>query len=181
MSDALPIAPYLTLLNDDLTAPTDPVVQLDIPLQPVTWRLAKGHHLQLALMSQAPQSECSTTVKIGAGQVTGAQLAPGSVASTVVADETLSLADLAGGQNNPLTAGIGMEADSCAFFSALSVPGAQQGQLVTAGWLQAPPAGVIIASTRVSGPNAVALSICNLNSTTASVPGGATFRIVTFG
>jgi len=122
-----------------------------------------------------------TTVKIGAGQVTEGHLFAGSVGSAAVADESLSLSDLAGGQNNPLTAGAGMEANSCLSFSSLPVPGAQQGQLVTAGWLQAPPQGVVIAATSVSGPNAVALTFCNLNSTTVSVPGGSTFRIVTFG
>ena len=122
-----------------------------------------------------------TTVKIGAGQITGGHLFPGSVGSAAVADESLSLSDLIGGQNNPQTAGLGMEANSCLGFSGLPVPGAQQGQLVTAGWLQAPPPGVVIASTSVSGPNAVALSVCNVSSSSVSVPGGSTFRIVTFG
>jgi hypothetical protein len=122
-----------------------------------------------------------TTVKVGAGQITEGHLFPGSVGPPAVTDESLTLADLAGGQNNPLTAGFVMEPESCLGFGALPVPGAQQGQLVTAGWLQAPPEGAVIASTRVSGPNAVALSVCNLTSGNISVPGGATFRIVTFG
>ena len=122
-----------------------------------------------------------TTVKIGAGQITEGHLFPGSVGSAAVADQSLTLADLAGGQNNPLTAGLGMEAESCLGFSGLPVPGAQPGQLVTGGWLQAPPQGVVIASTSVAGPNAVALNVCNVSNTSVSVPGGATFRIVTFG
>jgi predicted acyl esterase len=63
---AQPIAPYLTLDHDDYATPPGTVIALDIPLQPVTWRLARGHLLELDLMAQAPQSECSTTVKIGA-------------------------------------------------------------------------------------------------------------------
>jgi hypothetical protein len=122
-----------------------------------------------------------TSIKIGAGQITEGHLFPGSIGSTAVADESLTLGDLAGGQNNPLTAGSGMAAGECLGFSALPVPGAQPGQLAVAGFIQAPPQGVVIASTRVSGPNVVALNFCNLNSTTVSVPGGATFRIVTFG
>jgi hypothetical protein len=159
-------------------------------LKPQAVTAAKLH--EQAVTGPKLRAGSVTSDKVAAGGITRADLAaaavgtdqlgdPGSVGTAVVADETLSLSDLAGGQNNPLTAGVGMEADSCASFSSLPVPGAQLGQLVTAAWLQAPPEGVIIASTRVSGPNAVALSICNLNSTTASVPGGATFRIVTFG
>ena len=123
-----------------------------------------------------------TTVKIGAGQITEGHLFPGSVGPAAVADESLTLTDLAGGQNNPLTAGIGgMDPGSCATFGALPVPGAEPGQLAVAGWLQAAPAGATITSARVSGQDAVALTICNVSSAALSVPGGATFRIVTFG
>jgi hypothetical protein len=123
-----------------------------------------------------------TTVKIGAGQITEGHLFPGSVGPDAVADESLTLTDLAGGQNNPLTAGVGgMDPGSCATFGALPVPGAEPGQLALAGWLQAAPAGATIASARVSGPDAVALTVCNVSSAALSIPGGATFRIVTIG
>ena len=123
-----------------------------------------------------------TTVKIGAGQITEGHLFPGSVGPDAVADESLTLTDLAGGQNNPLTAGIGgMDPGSCATFGALPVPGAEPGQLALAGWLQAAPAGATIASARVSGQDAVALTVCNVSTAALSIPGGATFRIVTIG
>jgi hypothetical protein len=123
-----------------------------------------------------------TTIKIGAGEITEDHLFPGSVGSDAVTNESLTLADLAGGQNNPLTAGIGgMDPGFCGTFGALPVPGAEPGQIALAGWLQAPPEGATIASVRVSGQNAVALTVCNVSSAALSVPGGATFRIVTIG
>lgn len=63
---AHPIAPYVTLTRDDFSVPAGTPVQLDIPLQPITWRLAKGHQLRLVLASQAPQTQCGLNAKIGA-------------------------------------------------------------------------------------------------------------------
>jgi hypothetical protein len=122
-----------------------------------------------------------TTVKIGAGQITEGHLFPGSVRAAAVADESLTLADLVGGDNTPLTAGIGMAPNECVQFSSLSVPGAVPGQVAVAGWLQAPPLGATISAVRVVGANSVSLAICNLTAANVSVPGGATFRIITFG
>jgi hypothetical protein len=123
-----------------------------------------------------------TTVKIGAGQVTEGHLFPGSVGAGAVADGSLTAVDLSGGQNTPQTAGIsGMDPGTCGTFGALSVPGAEPGQLAVAGWLQAPPDGAAITQARVSGQNAVALTVCNVGSAPVSVPGGATFRIITIG
>jgi hypothetical protein len=123
-----------------------------------------------------------TTVKIGAGQITEGHLFPGSVGPEAIANESLTLTDMAGGQNNPSTAGIGgMEPGSCGTFSALPVPGAQPGQIALAGWLQAAPEGATIASVRVSGQGTVALTVCNFSNAALSIPGGATFRIVTLG
>jgi len=50
--NGLPSQPYLTLDQDRyLTA--NKAVELDVPLQPVTWRLPKGHTLQLKLAPNA--------------------------------------------------------------------------------------------------------------------------------
>ena len=77
-----------------------------------------------------------TTIKIGADQSTEGHLFSGSVGPDAVANESLTLTDLAGGQNNPLTAGIGgMDPGSCGTFGALPVPGAEPGQIALAGWL----------------------------------------------
>lgn len=122
-----------------------------------------------------------TTVKIGAGQITEGHLFPGSVGAAAVADESLTVADLVGGDGTPATAGIGMTANECVQFSSLSVPGAAPGQVALAGWLQAPPLGATISAVRVVGANSVSLAICNLTAGSLSIPGGATFRILTFG
>ena len=83
-SNGLPIQPYLTLDGDDPIA-ANTAVKLDIPIEPVTWRLLKGHRLKLMVAGQATQDQCALNTKIGAAP-TGclltkqmAQTVPGGV------------------------------------------------------------------------------------------------------
>jgi len=50
--NGLPSQPYLTLDQDRYLKANQPV-ELDVPLQPVTWRVPKGHTLQLKLAPNA--------------------------------------------------------------------------------------------------------------------------------
>ena len=57
----LPIRPYLTSDADRYLVSNTPV-KLDVPLQPVTWRLPAGHTLRLMIASH-PGSECAPNPK----------------------------------------------------------------------------------------------------------------------
>jgi predicted acyl esterase len=55
--NGLPVRPMLTLDADRYPAPNQ-VVQLDVPLYPVTWRLLEGHRLQLTVAPN-PGASCA--------------------------------------------------------------------------------------------------------------------------
>jgi hypothetical protein len=121
-----------------------------------------------------------STVKIGAGQITEGHFATGVVQSVAVADESLSVVDIAGAQALVRPAGFTLPGGECANFSSVSAPGAQPGQTGLAGWVEDPPPGMVITRVFVTAPNLAAFSICNATSGSISFP-GSDLRIITFG
>jgi hypothetical protein len=121
-----------------------------------------------------------STVKIGAGQITEGHFAPGVVRSVAVADESLSVVDIAGAQALVTPAGFTLAGGECANFSSINAPGAQPGQTAFAGWVEDPPAGMVITRVFITAPNQAAFSICNATNGNVSFP-ASDLRIVTFG
>ena len=121
-----------------------------------------------------------STIKIGAGQITEGHFATGVVRSVAVADESLSVVDIAGAQALVSPAAFTLAGGECANFSFINAPGAQPGQTAFAGWVEDPPPGMVITRVFVTAPNQAAFSICNATNGDVSFP-GSDLRIVTLG
>jgi hypothetical protein len=117
---------------------------------------------------------------LAAGAVGGAQLAGGAVDSSKVVDDSLTLADVAG---TDVTGAItfSLAANICSAVN-LSVAGAQVGQVAyfsTIGNVAVPTA-LVAGPMKVTAPNQVTGSLCNLSGSAMTVS-GLGIRIITLG
>jgi predicted acyl esterase len=79
--NGFPMQPYLNL-NADVFPAANTAVKLDVPLQPVSWRVLKGHSLQLSV-APAAGSKCAPTQNPLASPVPTGCMYPAAVAQSL--------------------------------------------------------------------------------------------------